>query len=85
MNTIRKKQWFDDESFWRAMYPFMFSQQRLTDGKQHAEKALRLAKPSGKAVLDLCCGPGRCNVEGLHGNLLDKARTKARSERVKIE
>lgn len=96
LKTIRKKEWFDDESFWRVMYPFMFPQQRLTEGKQHAEKALRLAKPAGKSVLDLCCGPGRCSialaqkgysVTGVDKTkyLLGKARAKARSERVKVE
>ena len=90
------REWFDDESFWREMYPFMFSPQRLADGELHVKKALRLARPHGKSVLDLCCGPGRCAVAlakrgypvtGVDKTkyLLDRARAKARKARVKIE
>jgi SAM-dependent methyltransferase len=92
----RKKEWFDDDSFWREMYPFMFSAKRMADADEQITKALKLTKPKGKAVLDLCCGPGRCSIalakKGFRvtgvdrtTNLLNKARDRAKAARVKIE
>jgi SAM-dependent methyltransferase len=92
----RKKEWFDDDSFWRELYPFMFSEQRIKATTEQITKALALAKPTSKSVLDLGCGPGRCSialakkgfsVTGVDRTkyLLDKARGKARAARVKIE
>lgn len=93
---MRKKEWFDDDSFWEELYPFMFSEQRFTGTPEQMEKVLALAKPAGKAVLDLCCGPGRFSialakagfkVTGVDRTkyLLDKARTKARASKARIE
>jgi hypothetical protein len=62
MNAQRRKEWFDDESFWEATYPFMFPRNRFEDTPGQMEKVLQLVKPKGKAILDLCCGPGRCSV-----------------------
>lgn len=92
----RKKEWFDNDSFWRELYPFMFSDRRFADATDQVAKLLKLAKPRGKSALDLCCGPGRCSialakrgfsVTGVDRTkfLLDKARAKARAARVKIE
>src|SRR5580693_8727117 len=92
----RKKEWFDDDSFWRELYSFMFPDKRIADAQEQIAKVLTLTKPKGKFVLDLCCGPGRCSialarkgysVTGVDKTkyLLDKARAKARSEHVKIE
>lgn len=92
----RKKEWFDDDSFWREMYPFMFSEKRMADAEEQITKALKLTKPKGKAVLDLCCGPGRCSIalakKGFRvtgvdrtTHLLNKARDRAKAARVKIE
>ena len=92
----RKKEWFDDESFWREVYPFVFPEQRFAAADEQMEKALALTKPAGKSVLDLCCGPGRCSialrkrgfaVTGVDRTkyLLDKARTNARAARTNIE
>ncbi|HKV04789.1 MAG TPA: methyltransferase domain-containing protein [Candidatus Acidoferrales bacterium] len=94
--SARKKEWFDDDSFWRELYPFMFPEKRIADADVQVEKALRLTKPKGKSVLDLCCGPGRCSialarkgfsVTGVDRTkyLLDRARASARAARVKIE
>jgi SAM-dependent methyltransferase len=91
-----KKEWFDDDSFWRELYPFMFSKQRIAEADEQIAKALALTKPAGKSVLDLCCGPGRCSialakrgfsVTGVDRTkyLLDKARAKASSVGAKIE
>jgi len=96
MGTKRKKEWFDDDAFWRELYPFMFPEQRFTQTREQIEKVLTLAQPSGKTALDLCCGPGRCFIAlAQHGftvtgvdktkYLLDRARSKARAEKAKIE
>jgi 2-polyprenyl-3-methyl-5-hydroxy-6-metoxy-1,4-benzoquinol methylase len=92
----RKKEWFDDDSFWRELYPFMFPEKRIADADEQVGKALALTKPEEKSVLDLCCGPGRCSialakrgfrVTGVDRttHLLKKARAKARTAHVKIE
>src|SRR5215467_7502587 len=92
----RKKEWFDDDSFWRVLYPFMFPEQRIAEADEQVRKAVALVKPAGKTALDLCCGPGRCSialakkgfsVTGVDRTkyLLDKARAKARAAKVKIE
>ena len=94
--TARKKEWFDDASFWRELYSVMFTQNRIADAQKQVAKALALTKPAGKSVLDLCCGPGRCSialakrgysVTGVDKTkyLLDKARVQARAARVEIE
>ncbi|MEK7466590.1 MAG: class I SAM-dependent methyltransferase [Planctomycetota bacterium] len=96
MPSARTREWFDDESFWRVTYPFMFPTSRLEATPAEMTSLLRLAKPRGKAVLDLCSGPGRCSVElakrgyrvtGVDRTrfLMDKAKTLAKSARVKIE
>jgi ubiquinone/menaquinone biosynthesis C-methylase UbiE len=92
----RKKEWFEDEAFWRELYPFMFSARRIAEADGQMAKVLALAKPAGKAVLDLCCGPGRCSialakrgfrVTGVDRTayLLNKARAKARAAGVSVE
>ena len=92
----RKKEWFDDDSFWRELYPFMFPEQRVADADEQVAKALVLTKPPGKSVLDLCCGPGRCSialakkgfrVTGVDKTkyLLNKARAKAKAAHINIE
>jgi len=96
MSTRRKKEWFDDESFWRDLYPFMFPEQRFAGTPEEIAKVLALTAPSGKSALDLCCGPGRCSIALAQAGfkvtgvdrtkyLLDKARRKARAAKVKIE
>jgi SAM-dependent methyltransferase len=96
VNTKRKKEWFDDDSFWRHLYPFMFPEARFTDAGEQVDKVLNLTKPTGQSALDLCCGPGRCSialaqrgftVTGVDRTkyLLDKARMRARAAKVTIE
>ena len=41
----RKKEWFDDDSFWRELYPFMFPEKRVADADEQVAKALALTKP----------------------------------------
>lgn len=96
MIARRKKEWFDDDALWRDLYPFMFPDERFAHADHEVEKVLGLAKPAGKSVLDLCCGPGRCSIAlaqrgfGVTGvdrtkYLLDKARAKGRAAKAKIE
>ena len=95
--TLRRaKEWFEDEAFWREFYPFMFSERRIAEADEQMAKVLALTKPAGKAVLDLCCGPGRCSIalarKGFRvtgvdrtNYLLKKARERARAARVNVE
>jgi len=96
MKKRRKREWFDDDSFWQELYPFMFPEQRFAAAPEQIEKVLGLTKPGGKAALDLCCGPGRCSIALAQAGftvtgvdrtkfLLDKARGKARAARSKVE
>lgn len=45
MNTQRRKEWFDDESFWKETYPFMFPRKRFKETPDQVEKILQLVKP----------------------------------------
>lgn len=96
MPPRRKKEWFDNDAFWRETYSFMFPEDQFAAAPEQVEKALALAKPGGKDALDLCCGPGRCSmalaeagfrVTGVDRTkfLLDKARARARKARIRIE
>ena len=68
----------------------------MEEADEQVARALALAKPAGKAVLDLCCGPGRCSVALARRGfsvvavdrtkyLLDKARARARAAKVRVE
>jgi len=96
MSKRRKREWFDEDSFWQELYPFMFPEKRFASAPEEIEKVLALTKPGGKTALDLCCGPGRCTialsqagfrVTGVDRTkfLLDKARGKARAANAKVE
>ena len=92
----RKREWFDEDSFWRDLYPFMFTETRLAGTAAEVKSLIRLARPKGRAVLDLCCGPGRFSVAlakrgfrvtGVDRTkfLLAKARARARAARARVE
>lgn len=51
--------WFADESFWRAVYPFEFPPPVIDAGVAQVDKVLTLTGVTGGRVLDLGCGPGR--------------------------
>jgi len=40
--ATRKKEWFDDDAFWRELYPFMFPKERIADADEQIAKALAL-------------------------------------------
>lgn len=89
-------EWFEDGSFWIAMYPYMFRSERFELAKEQVEKILILLGFQGSSVLDLCCGPGRhavplaqrgiC-VTGVDRTpfLLAKAQERAQAGNVQIE
>ena len=53
-------QWYDDDHFWTAFYPAMFSESRWDSADEEVNAALGLLgiEPASQ-VLDFCCGPGR--------------------------
>ena len=55
-------EWFEDESFWIATYPFLFSETRFEAAEQHLDDILDLVGMDSGSVLDLCCGPGRIAI-----------------------
>jgi SAM-dependent methyltransferase len=96
MTKRRKKEWFDDEAFWRELYPFLFTPERLAAGAEDVEKVLALARPRGRRALDLACGPGRCSIALARAGftvtgvdrtkmLLERARARARRAGLRIE
>lgn len=87
--------WFEDESFWRDLFPYMFPPERLAAAADQVAGILKLTGFRGRTVLDLCCGPGRHAVElALHGFdvtgvnrskfLLERARQRADEAGVSI-
>jgi len=92
----RRKEWFDNDSFWRETFTYLFPEHRFASAMETVDKALKLAKVQGKSVLDLCCGPGRCSIALCHRGfsvtgvdrtkfLLDNARRRAKDARAVIE
>ena len=88
--------WFDDDAFWRELYPYMFPPERFAAAPEQVDQVLKLTGFPGGAVLDLCCGPGRHAVEfARHGSrvtgvdrtpfLLDRARERALEAGVDVE
>lgn len=89
-------EWFEDESFWIDLYPFMFSEGRFAAAEDEVEKIIHLLEFKGSSVLDLCCGPGRhslvlaergLTVTGVDRTvfLLEKARAESESRGLEIE
>jgi SAM-dependent methyltransferase len=88
--------WFEDENFWESTYPLMFTAERFASAEAEvAELAKLTGSPFGR-VLDLGCGPGRhsiplarlgARVTAVDRSpfLLEKARSRAESEKLDIE
>jgi SAM-dependent methyltransferase len=88
--------WFENESFWRRLYPFVFAPERMADAAVEIDGVLGLVPNRGQAVLDVCCGPGRHAVElarrgfqvtgvDLSPHLLERAREQADGAGVEVE
>lgn len=89
-------EWFADESFWLALYPFLFPEERFAVAAAQVEQLLALTDIRGGVVLDLCCGPGRhatvlakkgFTVTGVDISpfLLEQAKARARTEGATVE
>jgi len=90
------REWFENEAFWRKMYPVMFDEHRFATAAEEARKIVKLTGVRRGTVLDLCCGPGRHSVAlakrgyqvtGVDRTrfLLSKARRRARAARARVE
>jgi SAM-dependent methyltransferase len=86
--------WFDNESFWSEMYPFMFPEERFHLAEDQIEKGLALIGFNDGAVLDLCCGPGRHSLalakRGIQVTAVDNSEfllsmAKAEASRMELE
>lgn len=51
--------WFENESFWREGYRFMFSDEAFRAASDQVDQIITLTGVSVGHVLDLGCGPGR--------------------------
>ena len=60
----KKRQWFEDDSFWLNFGPIMFDSQRWAEAPAVAGDVCRIAGLSkGASILDAGCGPGRISIE----------------------
>ena len=90
-------EWFSDEEFWEATFPFMFPPASWPEAADQVTHVLRLAGvESGAAVVDLACGAGRhaipmaqqgMRVTGVDRTtwLLGQARARASAAGVDVE
>ena len=92
----RKHEWFENERFWRELFPYMFHPARFEQTAAEVRALLRLVERRRGAVLDLCCGPGRhavalaqrgFKVTGVDCSpfMLRKARQRARQAKARVE
>lgn len=88
--------WFEDEEFWRELYPYMFTPERFAAAAGQVAELLALTESQPRTVLDLCCGPGRHAVEFARAGLavtgvdrspflLERARERASSAGASVE
>jgi len=89
-------EWFEDDSLWRELYPYVFPVERVAAAAGQVTQLLALTGVSGGSLLDLCCGPGRHAVEfarrgfavtGVDRSafLLERAREMADAAAVEVE
>lgn len=56
--------WFENDAFWEAMAPALFTQEKWEETEEEIDAVLSLFNLApGARVLDLCCGPGRHAIE----------------------
>ena len=61
---MKKKQWFENESFWLNYAPIMFDEVHWAEAHGVAESCCKIAGlKKGDRVLDACCALGRISVE----------------------
>ena len=88
--------WFENEEFWRDLYPYMFPTERLAAAPEQVGQIVALTGIQPGQVLDLCCGPGRHSVEFARQGfavtgvdrtpyLLERAQAHAAAEALDIE
>ena len=52
-------EWYEDETFWSKLYPFLFSEEKFAAAGEEVNSILNLAGIEDGQALDLACGPGR--------------------------
>lgn len=58
------KPWYENDKFWAAVEPALFSSDRLAMAKTDVDGIEKLLSPqTGAQILDLCSGPGRHAIE----------------------
>jgi SAM-dependent methyltransferase len=56
--------WHDDDGFWDAVAPFLFTDERCDAADSEVDAIIRLLEiEPGSQILDLCCGVGRHSLE----------------------
>lgn len=92
----QKAAWFEDESFWIPLYPYMFPNDKFERAEEEAENILKLSDFRGNSILDLCCGPGTHAVTlakrgfevtgvDISPHHIEKARERGQAEGVQVE
>jgi len=91
------ERWFDDDSFWEAVAPFLFTEFRCNAAQDEVQALAELLEIRAPArVLDLCCGVGRHSLEFAAQGFsvtavdrtvayLDRARQAAAEKKLAIE
>lgn len=92
-----KTPWHEQNEFWEAMAPFLFTEKHWANAAAEVDQVLiLLGARQGAKILDLCCGPGRHSLELARRGLsvtgvdrtaayLDRARKAAKREKLTIE
>jgi SAM-dependent methyltransferase len=94
---VERRAWHEEDSFWEAAGPILFTEQRWEYASREVEAMVSLLDlPSGARVLDLCCGVGRHSLEFSRRGFqvtgvdrtaayLEEARTRAAEEGLDTE
>jgi SAM-dependent methyltransferase len=93
---VSAPEWFADERFWEATYPFIFAEEKFNAAEAEVSELAKLTGSPFHRVLDLCCGPGRHSIllarQGARVTavdrspfLLQKAKSRAELEKLDIE